>query len=95
MNAGFGVCAAITEERLKIARSVWAHTLPLRARTPVEATAMWVPQLEAGRGGLARKEGKREMGREWKGVGPWSEEIGPTLLILFLSFIPIRISVFP
>jgi hypothetical protein len=46
--------------------------LPLRARTPVEATAMWVTQPEAGRGGLARKkkkEKKREMGREWKRVG--------------------------
>jgi hypothetical protein len=40
--------------------------LPLRARTPVEATAMWVPQAEAGRGGLARKKRGRwvESGRE-------------------------------
>jgi hypothetical protein len=43
--------------------------LPLHARTPVEATAMWVPQPEAGRGGLARKKTKKrgrwaESGRE-------------------------------
>jgi hypothetical protein len=43
--------------------------LPLRARTPVEATAMWVTQPEAGCGGLARKKRKKK-----EGDGPRVEE---------------------
>jgi hypothetical protein len=54
-----------------------------RALTPVGAAAMWVPQPEAGRGGLARK-GNEGVGQEVRpGLVPYS----PFFLFLFHIFI--------
>jgi hypothetical protein len=66
-----GARRATTRQAHIMVRRRWGEgpaTLPLHARTPVEATAMWVPQRQDTVGWRGKK--KREMGREWKRVGP-------------------------
>jgi hypothetical protein len=58
-----------------------------RALTPVGAAAMWVPQPEAGRGGLARK-GNEGVGQEVRpGLVPYS----PFFYFYFIFSFPISI----
>jgi hypothetical protein len=67
-----GARRATTRQAHIMVRRRWREgpsTLPLRARTPVEATAMWVPQRQDAVGWRGKKR-RREMGREWKRVGP-------------------------